>query len=75
MVYTRDPDFVKDALEKVLCDRFQGDDYTIRLWEAEAKLESLCYTRGRDGRWRKKITDAEVKEMAEIRSLAWDTHW
>lgn len=53
----------------------EGDDYTIRLWEAEAKLESLGYRRGCDGRWRNDPTEDDLNAMAEIKTLAKERLW
>ena len=74
MIYTRDPEFVQTALENILRDQFQGDDYTIRLTLAESKLESLGYKRCADAEWRSKETlelcvDGRWRERATADSL------
>lgn len=75
MVYNRDPAFIKKAFEDILRDRFQGDDYTIRLWEAEATLQSIGYERGYDGRWRKKPTQDDMNDMIELKKLGEKPKW
>jgi hypothetical protein len=42
--------------------------FTKRLWIAESTLEGLGYVRGKDGKWRKRISAAEVAEMQRIRA-------
>jgi hypothetical protein len=61
-----------DCREALFRSMLAGDDYTIRLWNAEAKLAELGLERGRDGFWRKRITVADYKKMQEMKNLGED---
>lgn len=65
-------DSTVSAREMLLKEMLADDDYTIRLWNAEAKLLELGFKREEDGIWRKKITPDELKELQQIKKLGFE---